>query len=264
MTVSFTFIGNATALIGWGPFTLSTDPNFLHVGQRAYLGRGLTSKRLLDPARTVKELPPLDAVVLSHLHGDHWDRVARRGLDRSLPIVTTPHAARRLQRLHRYKAATGIENWESHTLTKERSTVRITSLPGRHAPEGAGKVLPPVMGSLLEFGDSGGDVAHRVYVTGDTLMYDGLSEIAHRYPDIDVAVVHLGGTMLPGGVLVTMDAVQGADLIELVQPTRAVPVHMEDYTVFTSTLADFQREVVHRGLTQRVRVVGRGETVTFD
>jgi hypothetical protein len=40
-------------------------------------------------------------------------------------------------------------------------------------------------------------------------------------------------------------------------------VHMDDYTVFTSGLADFQREIVHRGLTQVVRVVGRGETVSF-
>jgi L-ascorbate metabolism protein UlaG (beta-lactamase superfamily) len=263
MPVSFTFIGNATALIGWGPFTLLTDPNFLHAGQRAYLGRGLTSKRLLDPALGVKDLPPLDAVVLSHLHGDHWDRVARRGLDRSLPIITTPHAAQRLRRLHRFGQATGVENWESHTLAKDGSTVRITSLPGRHAPEGVGKVLPPVMGTLLEFGDSTGGVEHRVYVTGDTLMYDGLKEIARRYPDIDLAVVHLGGTKLPGGVMVTMDAQQGADLVELVRPTRAVPVHMDDYTVFTSGLADFQREIVHRGLTQVVRVVGRGETVSF-
>ncbi|MDQ3616246.1 MAG: MBL fold metallo-hydrolase [Actinomycetota bacterium] len=44
------------------------------------------------------DLPPLDAVVLFHLHGDHFDRVARRDFLRSFPLVTTPHAARRLQR----------------------------------------------------------------------------------------------------------------------------------------------------------------------
>lgn len=35
--------------------------------------------------------------MLSHLHGDHWDRVAQRHLDRELPVVTTAHAARRLR-----------------------------------------------------------------------------------------------------------------------------------------------------------------------
>lgn len=46
---SLTFIGTATTVLRLGGFTLLTDPNFLHRGQRAYLGYGLTSKRLRDP-----------------------------------------------------------------------------------------------------------------------------------------------------------------------------------------------------------------------
>ena len=38
----------------------------------------------------IEDLPPLDLVVLSHLHGDHFDRVAEAKLDKTLPIVTTP------------------------------------------------------------------------------------------------------------------------------------------------------------------------------
>lgn len=89
-----TFVGNATTLIGAGGLTLLTDPNFLHRGQHAYLGYGLVSKRLKEPALSIDELPPIDAVVLSHLHGDHWDRVSQKRLDHSLPIITTPHAAK--------------------------------------------------------------------------------------------------------------------------------------------------------------------------
>src|SRR3712207_3786076 len=79
---SLTFIGTATTLLRLGSFTLLTDPNFLHKGQRAYLGKGLWSKRLTEPALQPADLPPLDAVVLSHLHGDHFDRIARAGLAR--------------------------------------------------------------------------------------------------------------------------------------------------------------------------------------
>ena len=43
---SLTFIGTATTVLRLGSFTLLTDPNFLHRGQRAYLGKGLWSKRL--------------------------------------------------------------------------------------------------------------------------------------------------------------------------------------------------------------------------
>jgi L-ascorbate metabolism protein UlaG (beta-lactamase superfamily) len=40
---SLTFIGTATTVLRLGGFTLLTDPNFLHRGQRAYLGYGLTT-----------------------------------------------------------------------------------------------------------------------------------------------------------------------------------------------------------------------------
>src|SRR3954467_4262378 len=94
--VTMTFGGNATMLLRLGPFTLLTDPNFLHRGQRAYLGKGLWAKRLTEPALQPTQMPALDRILLSHMHADHWDRIATRSLDRSTPIVTTAQAARAL------------------------------------------------------------------------------------------------------------------------------------------------------------------------
>src|SRR3954463_11366439 len=97
-TWTYTWIGNATAVLRLGAFTVLTDPNFIRRGQRAYLGKGLWSRRLQDPPICIDELPPRYAVVPSPLHGDHCDRVARRGLTRDVPLLTTPAAARRLSR----------------------------------------------------------------------------------------------------------------------------------------------------------------------
>ncbi len=122
-TWTYTWIGNATAVLRLGAFTLLTDPNFIRRGQRAYLGKGLWSRRLKDPAMDVAELPPLDAVVLSHLHGDHFDRVARRGLDRAAPLFTTPPAARRL---HRQGFDThGLRSWERVELERDGERLAI-------------------------------------------------------------------------------------------------------------------------------------------
>ena len=261
--LSLTFIGNATVLLRWGPFTVLTDPNFLHAGQRAHLGYGLLTERLLEPAMQPEDLPELSAVVLSHLHGDHWDRVAAASLDKSLPVLTTPHASRRLQGVQGFRRALGLRTWESHTLVEGQSTLTVTALPGIHGPRLVGRLLPPVMGSLLELGDTTGAVAQRVYLTGDTMMHPEIHEIARRCPDVDLAVVHLGGTTLPGGIVVTMDGREGADLLEVVRPHRAVPVHHSDYSVMRSPLSDFTGEMRRRGLGEMVHEVGRGETARF-
>ncbi|WP_333778817.1 MBL fold metallo-hydrolase [Streptomyces sp. IBSBF 3136] len=257
--VGIHFVGNATVLLRYGGLTLLTDPNFLHRGERAHLGYGLVSRRLTEPALDVADLPRLDGVVLSHLHGDHWDRRARTGLARSVPVVTTPHAARRLRTLQGFGRAGGLRTWESCTLRHGDAEVRITALPGRHAlrPVLRG-LLPPVMGSMLEFGPAGGPVRVRMYVSGDTLLYDGLDEIARRFPDADLAVLHLGGTRLPGGFVVTMDGLQGAELARRLDYRHVLPVHYDDYTVFRSPLQEFVTAAGGLGLGERLVHCPRG------
>ena len=251
---SLQFVGTATTILRHGGFTILTDPNFLHRGQYANLGHGLVSKRVTEPALQVHELPPLDAVVLSHLHGDHFDRVAKAGLSKDLPIITTRQSARRL-RAWGFSRAVALETWDSHELRKGGATLTITSTPGRHARGPLQAALPHVMGSVLEFG---GDAAPlSVYITGDTLVHDDLREIPRRFPSLDVGLWHLGGTRVLG-LLVTMDGKQGADLLEIVTPGMTVPIHYDDYTVFKSPLQDFLDEVRRRGLPG-VRPIVRGE-----
>jgi L-ascorbate metabolism protein UlaG (beta-lactamase superfamily) len=257
---TLTFIGTATTVLRLGSFTLLTDPNFLHRGQRAYLGKGLWSRRLTDPAMQPEDLPRLDAVVLSHLHGDHFDRVARRRLSREQPVLTTPQAARKLTQWG--FDAHGLDTWQRQTLARRNEVLTVEALPGIHARGAMGALLPPVMGSLLEH-RVGGEVRRRVYISGDTLTGDHVSEIVHRHPDIDVAVVHLGGTRVLFHT-VTMDAAQGVDFLRRVSPRAAVPVHYDDYRVFRSPLADFQTEAADAGLAGLLRPVGRGQSVSLD
>ncbi|GAA2216772.1 MBL fold metallo-hydrolase [Micromonospora olivasterospora] len=257
---SVTFIGTATTVLRLGGFTLLTDPNFLHRGQRAYLGKGLWSRRRTDPALGIAQLPALDAVVLSHLHGDHFDRVARRELDRELPIVTTPSAERKLRRWG-FRAAEGLPTWRTREMRRDGETLRLTSMPGRHGPGIIDWLLPDVMGTMIDL-ERPGCPGFRLYVTGDTLNRPMLAEIPRRYPDIDAMLVHLGGTRI-AGILLTMDARQGADLTELIRPRLTLPIHYDDYPVFRSPLGHFLAEIRRRGFGDRVRAIARGETVAL-
>jgi L-ascorbate metabolism protein UlaG (beta-lactamase superfamily) len=217
---------------------------------------------LTNPAIEIHDLPPLDLVVLSHFHGDHFDQVAERELDKSLPIVTTPKATKELAQ-RGFNNAYPLETWLSLTVRKESVRLRLTAMPGRHGPPLSDWVLPEVMGSIWEFQSPTEETLFRMYITGDTLAIDDLKEIPRRYPEINLALLHLGGTRVLG-VMVTMDGKQGVEVMRIVNPQRAIPIHYDDYDVFKSPLSDFQREVKAAGLEHRVHYLSRGETYTFN
>ncbi|MEU4558305.1 MBL fold metallo-hydrolase [Actinoplanes sp. NPDC023936] len=256
---SVTFVGNATTLLRLGAFTVLTDPAFSPAGSRTYLGYGAWTRRLRDPAIPYPELPSPDLVLLSHLHGDHFDRTARRQIPRDLPIVTTVQAQRRLRRKH-FDAASGLPTWEAREWRRDGQLLRITALPGRHGPGFVDRLLPDVMGSLVEW-EVDSQRLLRLYVTGDTLYRPYLAEIRERCGDIDAMLIHLGGTRLLG-LLLTMDGRQGADLTGLIRPALTLPIHYDDYRVMKSPLSDFLAECRTRALTG-VQPIGRGETVSL-
>ncbi len=258
--VTMTFGGTATMLLRIGGFTLLTDPNFLHRGQRAKLGYGLRAKRLTEPALQPTQLPALDGILLSHMHGDHWDRIATRSLPKDTPVVTTPEAARCLAD-RGFTGTSDLQAWQTHEFTRGTGMLRITSVPGVHGPGPLARVLPQVMGSVVElFRD--GLVSWRGYISGDTLYRPALGEVLERCGPLDVLIPHLGGTKALG-ITVTMDARQGADLVELLKPPVTVPVHYDDYDRFRSPLGDFVAEVGRRELPGELRTVHRGETVSL-
>lgn len=259
---SVQFIGTATVLVRYQGFNILTDPNFLHKGEKVHLGYGLTSTRMTNPALDLDKLPPIDLVVLSHMHEDHFDRFVQTHLDKNIPIITTKEAAEALRRLG-FTRPYGLSKWDAIEVDKGGSRLRITAVPGRHGKDGMQALLPSVMGSVLDFGPNVATPSYRMYISGDTLIYDDLKNIPQRFPGVDLALLHLGGTRILGMFKVTMDGKDGVQLMQIIQPRHAVPIHYDDYDVFKSPLADFAKEVKAAGLEQQVTYLAHGETYSF-
>lgn len=258
---SIFFVGTATVIIRCAGFTILTDPNFLHAGDHVHLGYGLTSERLTEPALDIDELPPLDFCVLSHYHGDHFDRIAEAKLPKDLPIITTEHAASELKEKN-FTRCIALDTWEAARVTKGDAAVRISSMPGQHGPGIVDFALPPVMGSMLDFENAAGEIMLRLYISGDTLLMDELKEIPKRFPEIDIGLFHLGGTRVLG-VMVTMDDAQGVEAVKTINPDTAIPIHYNDYDVFKSPLEDFKRSAEEAGLSDKIVYLSHGETYDF-
>jgi L-ascorbate metabolism protein UlaG (beta-lactamase superfamily) len=252
------FIGNATTLIRFGGLTILTDPAFLHKGEHVYLGHGIWARREVEPACQIADLPPIDLVVLSHYHGDHFDDVAAQELDKKLPIVSTADAVGKLSALG-FEQGYPLDTWESLVVRKGDATLKITAMPAKHAIEDAiNELLMPVNGHLLDFSRNG----DHLYLTGDTMLVDSLEEIPRRYPDIDLGLIHAGGTTFLLTV-VTMTGEQAVKAVEITKPRTAIPIHYNDFSVFLSRLDDFKKAAEASTTSTKFVYLAHGETYTF-
>jgi L-ascorbate metabolism protein UlaG (beta-lactamase superfamily) len=95
------------------------------------------------------------------------------------------------------------------------------------------------------------------------LIHERLREIPRRFPHVDLALLHLGGTRVLG-IIVTMDAQQGVEAMRIVDPRSAIPIHYNDYEAFESPLEDFKRAVNEAGLEDRVHHLSHGDTYEFE
>ncbi|KAL5386745.1 hypothetical protein PMIN06_010537 [Paraphaeosphaeria minitans] len=284
------FIGTATTILEWEGIRILTDPNFLHAGDHVHLGPGVSGTRQTNPAIDLEELPRIDAVLLSHYHEDHFDRLVEDKLKRELPIITTPHAKKCLEGKgeESFTHVHALDFFESLQLdvkdeqaTKQKKpSIKITGMPGKHVPPGplavANDVLgavPPVNGWMIELGYAEGpeqfENGYRIYISGDTLMIDELKEIPERYKgkNIDLMLIHLGGTTIPGPsmplLMVTMDAKQGVQLMQLINPDLTIPIHYDDYDVFMSPLSDFKKAVLEAGFDDKIVYLDRKDQFKF-
>ena len=207
-------------------------------------------------------MPPLDLCVLSHYHGDHFDRIVEEKLDKDLLIVTNDFAVENLKEKG-FRNLKQLNTWEPIEFTKGAARLRLTSMPGQHGPGVVDFALPPVMGSMLDFETENGLRPLRIYISGDTLVIDELKEIPVRFPDINLGIFHLGGTRIMG-ILLTMDDEQGVEAVKIIHPEKAIPIHYNDYDVFKSPLEDFKRAAEEAGLSEKMIYLAHGETYNFE
>jgi L-ascorbate metabolism protein UlaG (beta-lactamase superfamily) len=173
------WLGHATVLFNFHGTWVLTDPA---LERRIGIGRGsakLGPRRLVQAALRPRELPGLDALLLSHAHMDHTDLGTLRLLPAETPVVVQPgnqDLVRRFSRVHELAWGDSIE----------LDGLRIESTEARHW--GARMITDNHRGYggyLLQ------KAGRTVLFAGDTAYTDALTKLGHRGP-IDLAILPIG------------------------------------------------------------------------
>jgi L-ascorbate metabolism protein UlaG (beta-lactamase superfamily) len=252
MKLRLTHLGTATLLLELAGLRLLTDPALDGPGGTYHFGFGTRSRKLAAPALPPGGLGALDAVLLSHdHHADNLDAAGRALLPAARVVFTTPSGARRLG-----GNARGLAPWQS----AELGPLKITATPARHGPPLSRPIVGEVVGFLLE---AAGFSHGPLYISGDTVWFPGVAEVARRYR-VGTAFLHLGGVRfgISGPLRYTFSGAEAAVAAEALGAQTIVPVHYEGWTHFRESRAESERALARLGA--RVRWVPLGEPVEIE
>ncbi|MDX6627453.1 MAG: hypothetical protein QOE56_2442 [Solirubrobacterales bacterium] len=256
MEVRITHIGGPTALIEFGGWRLLTDPTFDPAGGRYRFGWGTGSEKLAEPALGADEVGAIDAVLLSHdHHEDNLDAAGRALLPKVGRVVTTVPGAKRLGADPAVSGDSagsaadrggldlrGLAAWDTTTLEAPgKPTIEIVATPCRHGPP----LTHPIVGEVVGFALTWEGQGHgALWISGDTVLYDGVREVADRV-DVGTALFHLGGVQFPisGPLRYTMTGADAAELCGQIRPQTAIPIHYEGWKHFREGREEVERDL---------------------
>lgn len=255
-TVRITLIGGPTAVIEVGGFRLLTDPTFDAPGD--YALPHVTLTKTASPALGADQVGPIDAVLLSHdQHSDNLDHGGRAFLDTVQAlggrVLTTLAGAARLG-----GRVEGFAPWGSTELVgSDGRRLRATAAPARHGPAGIEPLSGDVIGFVLSFDDG---ASRPIYITGDTVWYDGVAEVARRLP-AGIVLPFAGAAQTRGPFHLTMDTNDVIETARAFPDAVIVPVHHDGWAHFRQSGADLMAAFKALGSADRLRLLGPGETV---
>lgn len=124
-------LGHSTVFLNFFGVHVLTDPVF---SQR--VGPGvppfiLGPKRYFAPARSPKDLPAPDVIVLSHAHFDHFDVWSLRKFSRRTPVVTA-RATKDLLHCHGFRNVHELDWGQSATINTRRGPLKFTAIEVAH------------------------------------------------------------------------------------------------------------------------------------
>ncbi|HEY4355322.1 MAG TPA: MBL fold metallo-hydrolase [Acidobacteriaceae bacterium] len=249
-----TFIGHSSFLLRTGGLSVLVDPVFAT--------RLVVLRRQRRPGLLVRDLPAMDAILLTHAHMDHLNRPSLRSVVREMrrrglpaPVVIVPNGVEDLVSDLGFREVRSLRWWESTTL----GAVTVTATPAKHwgarmfrdTHRGFG-------GYTLAAPDS-----PTIYHSGDTAYFNGFRDIARRLQP-EIALLPIGAYYPDSYRSVHTSPEEALRAFLDLRAQVMVPMHYNTFRLgrepMTEPLPRLMAAAAHAGVSDRIAALGEGQT----
>ncbi len=252
--VRVTFVNHATMLVQMDGVNLLTDPIW---SERCSPFRFAGPKRHRNPGIRLEDLPPIDAVLVSHNHYDHLDLPSLRTLQsKHRPRIITPLGNDVLMARGGVEGAKALDWWQSEPL---KDGVQVTVVPAQHfCARAISDRDRTLWGGFVISGPSG-----NVYFAGDTGWGGHFAKIRERFGSIRIAMLPIGA-YLPRWFMkpVHISPFEMLDAHMALGATTSIPMHYGTFHLGDDgemqPLEDLQRAMKMKQVSN-ITILGFGE-----
>ncbi|WP_448701208.1 MBL fold metallo-hydrolase [Mucilaginibacter sp. AW1-3] len=242
---------NATQVITVNGKTLLVDP--MLASQGSYEPFNNTGNTLKNPLVDLpinhtglkKLIGQTDAVLLTHLHLDHWDTAAQQLIPKHTPIICQPANTETLKQAGFLTLLPVDESLLWHG-------IRINRTGGQHGTGEIGKRMGIVSGFVITHQQS------TLYIAGDTIWCDEVKEAIYNHKPAMI-IVNGGGARFTSGNAIVMDIEDMLTVCRYAPDAKVYVVHLEAVNHGKETRADIRAAIKESGLDKQCLVPEDGE-----
>lgn len=254
-SAKITQVRNATLLIDYAGVTFLVDPLFAEQGSFPGFA-GSASSQLNNPLVPLpmakEELLSADAVIVTHLHEDHWDAAAKAAIAKDKPLFVQNENDAEIIRMDGFTNVSVIGN------KTDFKGVTLSKTGGQHGTDTTLEDIPLGEVCGVVFSHTG---YATIYVAGDTIWNKHV-ETAIRKHSPDVIVLNIGNAVLMGYDPIIMGVEDALAVHKAAPKATLIASHMEaiNHCILSrATLRDFS---VKNGFEKSLLIPADGETLS--
>lgn len=250
------FLRHATFVVKLNQTSLLVDPMLNPAEAMEPVQNAANQRRIpltdlpLDDTALQQLIQQVDAVLVTHLHRDHWDARAIELLLKSMPIFCQPEDQERISQAGFLAVQPIVSEWRWQDIV-------FTRTGGKHGTGEIGQKMGTVSGFVLR---AVGEPT--LYIAGDTIWCDEVAQALSLHQP-DVTVVNAGAAQFLSGDPITMTAEDVCQVCRALPQTRVIVVHMEAINHCLLTRGQLRERLEQEGLAAQVTIPADGEMIVL-